>query len=50
MTLIRLTYFSENHLNGRGGELLAGVREIIKTSPANNQSKQVTGALLVSSG
>ena len=30
MTLIRLTYFSENHLNGRGGELLAGVREIIK--------------------
>jgi hypothetical protein len=46
MILIRLTYFSRNHLDRFNGPMDDRIAEILATSVANNQRDDVSGALV----
>ncbi len=49
MILIRLTYFSRNHLDRFNGPMDDRVAEILATSVANNRRDEISGALVYDS-
>ena len=48
--LFRILYCSRNLVSGTGGQELDAIDHILETARSNNSRKEVTGALLYSSG
>ena len=46
MTIVRLTYFSRNHLDRLGGPMQDRIHDILIESVTNNRRDDVTGALI----